>query len=172
MSEGRRRARAVPLAMLLVSCGETESAPVPRGPSHTPAQIVYASESTDLADVYDMEGPRFNVRSKRRLDRPTDIGGVVVDCSTEEFRCFRSGLQVALPRRAPFPAAWSAAGMACRRSNPDEKQSMRVVCWFGKGWGTEVDFQPGRGITRYRRLCPQCQRGYYNLAGTTGLFAD
>jgi hypothetical protein len=139
--------------------------------THLPARfVVYAWNNR--ADVYDLVNREGNVRSKSRLDRPTEFGGALDFCNTEILFCMRSYLEIVVPRNFPFPRLWSAAGYECRQLNiPTEASDVvKAECRLRENWTTTFEYSPTRGVLRYRRICPGCDGGSYELLSERGLF--
>jgi hypothetical protein len=132
--------------------------------------IVYTWNSR--ADVYDLANRWANVRSKSRLDRPTEFGGALDFCNTESLYCLRSYLEIVVPRKFPFPPRWGTAGYKCRqlRSGANASGVVKAECQFRTDSATTFEYSPESGVLRYRRTCPACDNGNYELLSERGLF--
>lgn len=139
-------------------------------PNVVDSVIVYAWNNR--ADVYDLVNGRADVRSKSRLDRPTEFGGALDFCDTETLYCLSSYLEIVVPRKFPFPPLWGTAGYECRQLPPGANASgvVRAECRFRTDSATTFEYSPQRGVLRYRRTCPGCDDAYYELLSEQGLF--
>lgn len=132
--------------------------------------VIYARNN--VADVYDLTRNWASVRSKSRLDRSTEFGGHLIFCNNEIMYCLKSYLEIVVPRKYPFPSTWSAAGYQCKRlqSEADASGVVKAECQLRKGSATAFEYSPERGVLRYRRICPDCGNGYFELISRRGLF--
>lgn len=175
------------LMPLCVSCGDSAQPISPTSPpdtaSHAPQKkeaqpspggrdpiVVYARNN--VADVYDLARNWASVRSKSRLDKSTEFGGHLIFCNNETMYCLKSYLEIAVPRKYPFPSTWNAAGYQCRLSQTESDASgvVKAECQLRKDSATAFEYSPARGVLRYRRICPECGDGYYELISKRGLF--
>jgi hypothetical protein len=132
--------------------------------------VIYAWNNR--ADVYDLARKRAEVRSKSHLDRATEFGGTLNFCNNESLYCLRSHLEIAVPRKYPFPPTWGTAGYQCRQLQGSTNAAgvVKAECQLRKDWATAFEYSPERGVLRYRHICPGCDDGYYELLSKRGLF--
>lgn len=175
------------LVPLCVSCGDSAQPTSPTSPpdvaAYAPPQkkeaqpspgvtepIVYARNN--VADVYDLARNWASVRSKSRLDRSTEFGGHLIFCNTKAMYCLKSYLEIAVPREYPFPPTWNAAGYQCKLLQAEVEASavVKAECQLRGNSATAFEYSPQRGVLRYRRICPECGNGYFELISKRGLF--
>jgi hypothetical protein len=141
-------------------------------PARTATRIVYAHERHNLLDVYDLVENTGEVRSKTEPDAPREFGGSLFFCHTQSLYCMNSPLEIAVPRTFPFPPTWGTGDYRCRLL-PSAGSSPGVVsaeCRFRGDSATLFEYSRARGVLRYRRVCPDCDDGYYQLSSERGLF--
>jgi hypothetical protein len=168
------------LIPLCIACGDGQAPPNPESLRASPyglasgeTRILYLHERHNLVEVYNLAANTMGVHSKTRLDAPTEFGGPLLSCSTESLYCVRSGLQIVVPRAFPFPSTWGADAYRCRlvATAVPREGIVSAECRFLNDHATLFDYSRARGILRYRRVCPTCEDGYYQLASERGLFA-
>jgi len=175
------------LMPLCLSCGDStqpkhgaspaETAPPPlrekmAQPAIKAADMIVVYAWNNVADVYDLGRKWAEVRSRNHLNRPTEFGGSLVSCSDERMHCLMSHLEIVVPRHFPFPSTWSAAGYQCRQLQipVDDADIVKAECRIRADQATTFEYSPKRGILRYRRMCPKCRSGAYELLSERGLF--
>lgn len=176
---GRTRLLALGLALGCMGCGPGEPAkgaqssePSPVPSPAPPGKILYAHNKHDHLEVFDLAKGTRELQSKRNPEGPSDVGGGLHYCSTETVHCLISGLQIAVPRKYPFPATWGAYGYRCRviAAEPRADDEVTAECILRPGLTIVYDYSKTRGIVRFWSVCRDCPEGYYELVGERGLF--
>jgi hypothetical protein len=105
--------------------------------------------------------------------RLSEFGGPIFRCNDPNYFCYVTGLVVAIPRSGSA-AFWTVGRVECRVLDapgllPD--RVVRILCRRDASNSVEFSYSRARGIISYRRQCPMCFSGEYDLVGQTGLFA-
>ena len=104
----------------------------------------------------------------------SEFRGPLFRCGDPAYFCYLNGLTVAIPRSGS-PAFWIAGSNECRvldapRLLPDRE--VRIECRTDPSHAVQFTYSRLRGIISYRRQCPMCFTGEYDLVGQIGLFAS
>lgn len=142
--------------------------------------IVYVSELGNRADVFDLRVGSYTLRSKDnaiagKLDTPTDLGTSLRFCHTNNVACLESGLVVAVSHDRPLPMSWESDHISCYQVKVDRTLNATEIgarCTYGRSKDRHTVFviDLRKGITWYRRECPECDNETFVLHSPTGLF--
>lgn len=104
----------------------------------------------------------------------SEFRGQIFRCDDQNYLCYVSGLVVAIPRSGS-PASWTAGRNECRVLDAPAllaDRVVRILCRVDTSHSVEFSYSRERGIISYRRQCPMCIAGEYELVGQIGLFSS
>lgn len=158
----------------LCSCIPEEQRESARAQLVSESRIIYGHETYNIADVFDLTTRTLEIRAKNELESPTEFGGPLNNCGDGTIDCLQVGLVFAIPKAAPLPTAWGGNGISCQRLGTGDASANSIAhirCEYRGDYPTLFEYSTARGVTRYRRDCPNCPPGYMLLSSHRGLFA-
>lgn len=139
--------------------------------------IAYEETEHGIVDLFDVPGELTASGGRdilRAGPRSTEFSGPLRPCANPDFYCFVTGLHVAVPK-VGTPSSWRADGNECQVVGGGplaSDRTVRVFCRVSAQNAVEFSFSRQRGITSYRRICPDCYQGEFVLIGPRGIFAS
>ncbi len=137
-------------------------------------EIAYQKKNTIRVDIFNMTSLHFSNEDtdylKNRNFKYGEFGGVIKNCSNDEYYCLIGGIGVVIPKKFTGQREWAFLDEKCKSEAPlTDKQTAIITC-DSSGWSNRFVYSSDRGITSYVIAAqPQAE---YELVDAKGLFAN
>ena len=142
--------------------------------SHKDEEVIYRKKNTSLLDVFNLTKLHFSSEPinylKNRNFKYGEFGGLIMDCSNEEYYCLIGGIGAVIPKKFTGQKEWELQNNKCHSENPLTLEQTAIITCSSKGWSNRFVYSTAKGITSYTYEAePQIE---YELVDEKGLFTQ